>query len=138
MSLASFRKSERNLHHLGLQSVSDCYTDHRYSVISLDDYVLDVLMRDLVAHDRRPVCFFVYLWLAKEQQRRAEAVQVSYREIAESVGVSKSSTQAAIAWLVRRKLLAVTKKTSTATPCYSVLRPWIRGAQRSRSASSVL
>ena len=105
-------------------------------MISLDDYVLDVLMRDLVAHDRRPVCFFVYLWLAKEQQRRAEPVQVSYREIAESVGISKSSAQVAIGWLVQRKLLAVTKETSTATPCYTVLRPWTRSAQRSRSASA--
>ena len=105
-------------------------------MVSFDDYLIDVLMRDLVAHDRRPVCFFVYLWLAKEQQRRAEPVQVSYREIAESVGISKSSAQMAIGWLVRRKLLAVTKETSTATPCYTVLRPWTRGVQRSRSAST--
>jgi hypothetical protein len=37
---------------------------------SLDDYVIDVLMRDLVGHDRRPVSFLVYLWLAFEQRRR--------------------------------------------------------------------
>ena len=104
----------------------------------MDDYVIDVLMRDLVAHDRRPVSFLVYLWLAREQQRGARAVQVSYREMAESVGVSKSSAQAAVNWLVRRKLVTVTKKTSTAIPCYSVLRPWTTGGQRSRSASSTL
>lgn len=104
-------------------------------MISLDDYVVDVLMRDLVAHDRRPVSFFAYLWLTREEQRRAQAVQVSYRELAESIGVSKSSAQAAIGWLVRRKLLAAAKANSTAVPRYTVLRPWDRSSQRSRAAS---
>jgi hypothetical protein len=101
-------------------------------MLSLDDYVVDVLMRDLVGHDRRPVSFLVYLWLATEQQRGATAVQVSYREVAESIGVSKSSVQAAVNWLVRRKLLGVSKEKSTATPHYTVLRPWTAGAKRSR------
>jgi hypothetical protein len=115
-----------------LQSVRERYTNGRYSMVSLDDYVVDVLMRDLVAHDRRPVCFLVYLWLAKEQQRCDETVQASYRELAESIGVSKSSAQAAVGWLVRRKLLVVRRKTSTSTPHYSVLRPWAGGKQRAR------
>ena len=34
----------------------------------LDDYVVDVLLRDLVGHDRRPVSFLVYLFLAAEQR----------------------------------------------------------------------
>jgi len=93
-------------------------------MITMDDYVVDVLMRDLVGHDRRPVCFLVYLWLAAEQGRRNGAVEISYREIAEGIGVSKSSVQSAVAWLVRRKLVGVTKTSVTATPCYSVLSPW--------------
>jgi hypothetical protein len=92
----------------------------------LDDYVVDVLLRDLVGHDRRPVSFLVYLWLATEQLRRKTVVQVSYRELAESIGVSKSSVQSAVNWLERRKLLTVSKESSTATPCYTVLRPWRR------------
>lgn len=99
-------------------------------MISLDDYVVDVLMRDLVAHDRRPVSFLAYLWLTQEQHRRGGAVQVSYRELAESIGVSKSSAQSAVSWLVRRKLLAVSKQNVTATPQYTVLRPWNRGSRR--------
>lgn len=91
---------------------------------SLDLYVTDVLMRDLVGHDRRPVSFLVYLWLAIEQQRSDGAVQISYQELAESIGVSKSSVQAAISWLVRRKLLAASKENATATPRYTVLSPW--------------
>lgn len=94
------------------------------AVISLDDYVFDVLMRDLVGHDRRPVCFLVYVWLAAESGRRDGVVEISYREIAESIGVSKSSVQGAVAWLVRRKLVAVSRASVTATPCYSVHRPW--------------
>jgi hypothetical protein len=91
---------------------------------TIDDYVTDVLMRDLVGHDKRPVSFLVYLWLAAEQQRRGSAVQISYQELAESIGVSKSSAQTAVGWLVRRKLLTASKASATATPCYTVQRPW--------------
>ncbi len=78
-------------------------------MISLDDYVFDVLMRDLVGHDRRPVCFLVYVWLAAESGRRGGVVEISYRELAESIGVSKSSVQGAVSWLVRRKLVGVSQ-----------------------------
>jgi hypothetical protein len=100
---------------------------------SVDDYVIDVLMRDLVGHDRRPVSFLVYLWLAHEQKRRHVAVQVSYQGLAESVGGSKSSVQSAVSWLIRRKLLAVSKENATATPRYTVLSPWRESARRSQS-----
>ncbi|HSY83944.1 MAG TPA: helix-turn-helix domain-containing protein [Gemmatimonadaceae bacterium] len=91
---------------------------------SVDDYVIDVLMRDLVGHDRRPVSFLVYLWFMAEQRRRRGPVQVSYQELAESIGVSKSAVQAGVGWLIRRKLLAATKDTRTSTPRYNVLTPW--------------
>ena len=91
-------------------------------MIKLDYYVLDSLMRDLVGHDRRPVCFLVYLWLAAEQQRRRKAVRVSYRDLAESIGVSKSSAQAAVGWLIRRKLISVTRTHVTATPSRALPR----------------
>ena len=97
----------------------------------LDDYIFDTLMRDLVGHDRRPASFLVYLWLAAEQARRQTAVLASYQEIAESIGISKSSAQAAVRWLERRKLLAVSKENATATPTYTVRTPW-RDAERRR------
>ena len=96
----------------------------------IDDYVIDVLMRDLAGHDRKPVSFLVYLWLAVEQTRRTGEVQISYQELAESVGVSKSSAQAAVSWLVRRKLLASMKENATATPRYSARTPWRDSGQR--------
>ncbi len=93
---------------------------------SIDDYITDVLMRDLVGHDKRPVSFLVYLWLAAEQQRRGSAVQISYQELAESIGISKSAAQTAVAWLAQRKLVHASKTTVTATPRYKVLSPWKR------------
>ncbi len=93
-------------------------------MFSCDDYVIDVLMRDLVGHDRRPVSFLIYIWLVAEQKRRDGAVEISYQELAENVGVSKSSAQAAVAWLIQRKLLSSTKKTVTATPRYSTHKTW--------------
>src|SRR5580693_2265970 len=97
-------------------------------MISLDDYVFDVLLRDLVGHDRRPVCFLVYVWLAAESERRGGALEVSYRELAGGLGVSKSSVRGAGRCPVRRKLSAVTKSSMPAPPCYSVLTPWRKGA----------
>jgi hypothetical protein len=93
-------------------------------MLQLDEYITDALMRDLVGHDRRPVSFLVYLWLSAEQQRRNGAVSISYRDLAESVGVSKSSAQAAVGWLVKRKLLSVAKVSVTATPSYTVQKFW--------------
>ena len=91
---------------------------------AFDDYIFDVLMRDLVGHDRKPAAFLVYLWLAAEQARRRTGVCASYEQIAESIGISKSSAQSAVKWLARRKLLAVHKETATAVPDYRVLSPW--------------
>ncbi len=87
-------------------------------------------MRDLVGHDRRPVSFLVYLWLSAEQERCEGSVRISYQELAEGVGVSKSSAQSAVGWLVRRRLLEVTKPNATATPHYNVLKPWAGRARR--------
>jgi hypothetical protein len=89
-----------------------------------DDYITDVLLRDLVGHDRRPVSFLVYLWLAAEQARRGASIQISYQELAENIGVSKSSVQSAVSWLRRRKLLSATKENATAVPRYTPLTPW--------------
>jgi hypothetical protein len=97
---------------------------------AIDSYLTDVLMRDLVGHDRRPVSFLVYLWLAVEQQNRVGSVRISYQDLAESIGVSKSAAQSSVNWLVRRRLLAVEKENATATPRYTVLSPWKDPARR--------
>jgi hypothetical protein len=43
-------------------------------------------------------------------------------------GLAKRTVQLAVAHLVRRRLLAVAQATLTATPVYTVLMPWKRGA----------
>ena len=104
-------------------------------MISFDEYVTDVLLRDLVGHDRRPVSFLVYLWIAAEQQRCGRAVQISYQDLAESIGVSKSSAQASVGWLVQRKLLAVARASVTATPSYTAQTPWKPDRKPERKSS---
>lgn len=93
--------------------------------MTIDDYVIDVLMRDLVGHDRQPTSFLIYVWLTFETARtRRERVQVSYQMIAGSIGISKSAAQAGVRCLLRRKLIEVRKSSPTAVPAYRVLRPW--------------
>jgi hypothetical protein len=94
--------------------------------MQIEDYVIEVLMRDLVGHDRRPASFLVYLWLIAEQRRCSAAVQISYQDLAENIGISKSSAQAGVAWLLRRKLLIAGKTSVTTTPRYTVQTPWKR------------
>ena len=113
-------------------------------MFKLDPYITDVLLRDLVGHDRRPASFLVYIWFTAEQQnqaqqnqaqqRRNSPVAISYQDLAESIGISKSSAQSAVGWLIRRKLLASTKTTVTATPQYKVLTPWRSRASRNMPA----
>ena len=91
----------------------------------LDDYILDVLMRDLCAHDRQPSAFLVYLYLWR-QANGAGSVAIALRDIAEGAGVSKRSAQSAVAWLAKRKLIGVERESITAVPLYTVLRPWKR------------
>jgi len=91
----------------------------------LDDYVVDILMRDLVGHDHKPASFLIYVWFSYEAARsRRERVPVSYQTIADSVGISKSAAQAGVRWLLRRKLVEVKKSSPTAVPAYRVLHPW--------------
>jgi DNA-binding GntR family transcriptional regulator len=95
--------------------------------IRLDRYVLDSLMADLVGHDRSPSSFLIYLALwARTGMRRGAKARLSHRELAEETGLSKSSVQAAIRNLARRRLIAVERASATAVPEYTVLRPWVR------------
>ena len=97
--------------------------------LRLDVYVVDVLLRDLVGHDRSPAAFLVYLllWRRTHGEREA-AVRLSHREIAEETGLSKSTVQQALRRLRRRGLVKSTRRHETDTPEHEVRRPWLRGA----------
>ena len=93
--------------------------------ILVDDYVLDVLMRDIVGHDRQPAAYLVYLWLYGQAARvRWKPVPSSLRILAEATGLSKSAVQTALELLRRRQLIERTSEHSTATPQHRVLRHW--------------
>ena len=93
--------------------------------VPVDDYVLDVLMRDLVAHDQQPSAFLVYLFLlGRAVRQRWRPVAASLRTIAEETGLSKSAVQTALKNLRRRKLVVSAREHATAVPTHCVLRPW--------------
>jgi hypothetical protein len=99
------------------------------SRVSVDSYVLDTLMPDLVGHDRTPAAFVVYLFFWKASRRASRGhVRVSHAGVGEETGLSKSAVQAAIRLLKRRQLLRSSQASMTATPVYEVLRPWKRRA----------
>jgi len=94
--------------------------------IRLDRYVVETLMADLVSHDRSPSSFLVYLAFVARARGRRPAVRASHRELAEDTGLSKSSVQAAVRNLLRRRLVGIARDSETAVPEYTVLRPWRR------------
>lgn len=97
----------------------------------VDHYVTSVLMRDLIAHDRTPAAFLLYLYLtgvsAEHGQRR---VALSLSALADATGLARRTVQGAISHLKRRRLIEVTQAHATATPQYQVLRPWRRSPAR--------
>lgn len=96
------------------------------SDLPLDRYLADVLMPDLVGHDRSASGFLVYLYLWRHSHARGRAtVQASYQTIAGDTGLSKTAVQTAIRRLERRHLLRAELRHATATPVYHVLRPWL-------------
>jgi hypothetical protein len=94
-------------------------------IIRFDSYVMDVLMPDLVGHDKQPSAFIVYLYLwTRKAVSRTRRIRASHQTIANDTGLSKSAVQAAVSSLIRRRLVHSQLEFKTATPEYTVLRPW--------------
>ena len=92
-----------------------------------DPYVLDVLMPDLVGHDRSPAAFVVYLYLLGGASRaRRDHVAASLQTIATETGLSKSAVQLALRRLKRRGLVDAAPHSSAANPVRLVRQPWLR------------
>jgi hypothetical protein len=93
--------------------------------VPIDDYVLDVLMRDIVGHDRQPAAYLVYIYLfGLAARQKWKPVAASLRTLAEATGLSKSAVQTALELLRRRELIKTTSDHSTAVPEHRVLRHW--------------
>lgn len=96
--------------------------------IKVDHYVMDVLMRDLTGHDKKPSAFIVYLYLwYRTLGSDLRTVRVSHRQMSQATGLSKSAVQEAVKWLVRRRLIRSQHASRTAVPQYTLSRPWRRG-----------
>ena len=97
----------------------------------IDPYIIDTLMRDLVAHSRSAATFLVYLQLYRLTHGTGrESVAMSHSVLAELAGISKRSVQKAVAHLAERRLIKKQRSRPTAVPVYSVLTPWIRAERR--------
>jgi hypothetical protein len=96
--------------------------------LTIESYVIDVLLPDLVGHDRRPAAFLVYLYLlrhARTKNGRRE-VRASLQTIATSTGLAKSTVQNALRHLRRRALLDPNVIATTSNPTRSLIDPRAR------------
>jgi phage replication O-like protein O len=95
--------------------------------MKIDSYVVDTLMRDLVAHSRSAAAFLVYLQLYRLTHGTGkESVAISHAALADLIGISRRSVQTAVAHLAQRRLIRRRKARPTAVPVYTVLTPWFQ------------
>jgi DNA-binding transcriptional regulator PaaX len=94
--------------------------------VALDDYVVDTVMPDLVAHDHAPSAFLIYVKLWHACGGPGGRVQTSLSTLAVETGLSKSCVQAALRRLRKRGFLATRRASPTAVPLHTVLAPWRR------------
>jgi DNA-binding MarR family transcriptional regulator len=98
-----------------------------HRTVPVDDYVIDVLMRDLVGHDQHPAAFIVFLWLYRAAAAEGwRPISASLRTVAEATGLCKSAVQTALERLRQRELIRTSRSHRTATRRHRVLRHWRR------------
>ena len=96
------------------------------TTIEFDPYIITVLMRDLVGHDRSPSAFLVYL--AIEAEAQGGKALLSHSALAGRTGLSKRACQNAIGLLARRGLIEVLRRRDTEPAQLQPLRPWVRSS----------
>lgn len=93
--------------------------------LTLDRYIVDTLMRDMIGHDHAPSGFVVFLWLWAKTEGGRRRHGGSLQTIARETGLSKSSVQNAVRYLKdRRRLIRSERDGPTVAPVYEVLAPW--------------
>jgi hypothetical protein len=101
--------------------------DFMPGALDVPPYLIDVLMRDLVGHDRAASAYLVYLWLWRMSRGEGrERIGASLQTLANRTGLSKSTVQAAVRHLARRRLISAERSGPTAAPVYRVHEPWRR------------
>jgi hypothetical protein len=97
------------------------------SPLTIEAYVIECLLPDLVGHDRVLSAFIVYLCLyCRASQNANWSVRLSHQSIAHATGLSRSAVQTALAHLQKRELIATSRAHPTAVPLHKVQRPWLR------------
>jgi CRP-like cAMP-binding protein len=95
--------------------------------ITLDAYLFDCLLPDLVGHDRRLASYIIYLYLYRQaSQHTTWSIRMSHQSIAAATGLSRSAVQSALTHLQSRQLIDSSRAHATAVPLHRVLRPWLR------------
>ena len=90
--------------------------------MNIDPYLIDILLPDLVGHDRHPSAFLTYLYLYRH--RCEDGAEIPLGTLAEGTGLSKRSVQSALDRLEARRLISVERATITSPGRYFVHRPW--------------
>ena len=93
------------------------------TTVSIPRAAVDSLLPALAGRDRHPSAFLVWLWLATRATTGRRGVAASYAAIAAGTGLSRSAAQGAVAHLLKRRWLKVSRESATATPVYQVVRP---------------
>jgi hypothetical protein len=92
---------------------------------TIDSYIIDPLMRDLVGHEQKPSAFIVFLYLwARTNGSRSRSLTASLQEIADDTGLSKTAVQGGLKLLKRRRLIRAERESATSKPTLFVLAPW--------------
>jgi len=95
--------------------------------IELDPYVVFTLMRDLTGHDKKPSAFLVFLYLWSLARGSSQTrISISYQDLSDAIGISKSTAQSAIYHLTERRFIKVSLKHGTSIPEYTVQQTWRR------------
>jgi DNA-binding MarR family transcriptional regulator len=95
--------------------------------VTVDRYIIDSLMPDLVGHDRQPSAFLVYLYLWRRGRgRNQRRTLASLQQISIETGLSKSAVQHALRTLKRRRLVQSKQTAPTSVPEYLLQTPWLR------------
>ena len=92
--------------------------------LSIDAYVIDALMPDLVGHDRRASAFVVYLFLWRRTRGGSRAAVVSHQQMASATGLVRRSVQQAFRLLARRRLIEVSRASATAAASVRLVCHW--------------
>lgn len=95
----------------------------KLQALSVDLYVLDSLMADLVGHDRRPSAYILYLALLR-LCTDSGSIGISLQGLATASGLSKTAVQRSVAHLKRRGLISIHANGPTQAPRYEILQPW--------------